>query len=152
MPLMNLADEFERLIDALEAAHARYAVAGGLALAVWGAPRATTDIDLLVLAEDVPELLALVAPLGFTLEALPMKFSDGVEVRRLTKIEAGDAITLDLLVGGEALEEVWQGRVRLPTERGHMSVVSREGLIRMKLSANRPQDIVDVERLRGMDR
>lgn len=149
---MNLAEEFDKLVGALEAGEARYAIAGGLAVAVWGAPRATADIDLLVLGEDVPALLELVRPLGFIHEALPMKFSDGVEVRRVTKLEAGDALTLDLLVGGESLAEVWQGRVRLPTEHGHMSVVSREGLIRMKLAANRPQDLVDVERLREMDR
>ncbi len=149
---MNLADEFDRLIDALEAARIEYAVAGGLAVAVWGAPRATNDIDLLVRPEEVAMVAGTAAGLGFTSEALPMRFADGMEVRRLTKTEKGDALTLDLLLVYDRLGDVWARRVRLPTGRGHMSVVSREGLIQMKLMANRAQDIADVERLRDGDR
>ncbi len=44
--LMQLAAEFTALIKALEDRSLPYAVVGGLAVAIWGAPRATTDIDL----------------------------------------------------------------------------------------------------------
>ena len=43
MPLV-LAEELDRLIAALAQAQVDYALAGGLAVAVWGAARATKDI------------------------------------------------------------------------------------------------------------
>ena len=44
-----------------------YALVGGLAVAVWGAPRATKDIDLLVRPESLAEAMAAVATCGFEL-------------------------------------------------------------------------------------
>src|SRR5690606_3415455 len=46
---MELVSEFERIIDALQASGVDYAVCGGVALAIHGQPRATRDIDLLLL-------------------------------------------------------------------------------------------------------
>ncbi|MDX2010023.1 MAG: hypothetical protein SFW67_07535 [Myxococcaceae bacterium] len=37
---LSLSHEFDGLIAALEQAHLDYALVGGLAVAVWGAPRA----------------------------------------------------------------------------------------------------------------
>ena len=149
---VKLVDELEALIAALEARRAPYALAGGLAVAVWGAPRATADIDLLVREVDLPLLVEIARACGFVAAALPMRFPDGMVVRRITKLEGAEALTLDLLLVNENLEQVWQGRVRVPREGGEMSVVSREGLIQMKLTANRPQDIYDVQRLMDVDR
>ncbi len=42
---LDLEVEFRELIRALEAATIDYAVVGGFAVAIWGAPRATTEID-----------------------------------------------------------------------------------------------------------
>ena len=41
------------LVAELDADGVDYALAGGLAVAVWGAPRATKDIDLLVRPDQV---------------------------------------------------------------------------------------------------
>ena len=149
---VNLADELDALIAALEARSAPYALAGGLAVAVWGAPRATSDIDLLARREDLGGLLEIAGSCGFSHQALPMRFADGMEVRRVTKLEGAESLTLDLLLVNDNLEEVWRSRVRLPRVGGEMSVVSRDGLIQMKLWANRAQDLYDIERLRELDR
>jgi hypothetical protein len=47
--MFDLYEEFKSIVSALERANIDYAVCGGLAIAVWGAPRATVDIDLLIL-------------------------------------------------------------------------------------------------------
>lgn len=52
MPL-DLADELAQLTRSLGAAGIEYALCGGLAMAVHGAPRATVDIDFIVLAFDL---------------------------------------------------------------------------------------------------
>jgi hypothetical protein len=149
---LDLFTELQSLTAALDAAGLEYALVGALALAVHGAPRATTDIDVLVCADVVEPALAIARGLGFDLEANPMAFADGLHMRRVTKLEAGDAVTLDLLVVNPNLEVVWASREAVETEVGRMWVISREALIAMKLSAGRTRDIADVERLRELDR
>ena len=41
-----LQPPLDAVIDALDGLGVRYALVGGLAVGVWGAPRATKDIDL----------------------------------------------------------------------------------------------------------
>ena len=69
---MNLFEELMALVAELDASGIEYALAGGLAVAVWGAPRATKDIDLLVMPESVARAKAVAARRGFTLEAAPI--------------------------------------------------------------------------------
>jgi len=47
--LLDLYDEFKAIISALVERAIDYAVCGGLAMAVYGVPRATIDIDFLIL-------------------------------------------------------------------------------------------------------
>jgi hypothetical protein len=149
---VNLFDELTALVGELERDHVEYALAGALALAVWGVPRATQDIDLLVPLAAVPAAAAIARRRGFTVEALPIRFTDGMEMRRLSKIEGETVLVLDLLVVDARLEPAWQDRRRLATERGPLWVVSRDGLVRMKTAAGRPQDLADVQRLQELDR
>lgn len=151
MPL-DLFEEFKALVLALDTKGIEHAVVGALAVAIHGAPRATTDIDLLIEPASLPSALEAAAAAGFTLAALPMKFRDGTEVQRVTKIAAGEMLTLDYLLVNESLAPVWASRIRLATEFGSVSVVSRDALIRMKVAAGRPRDLGDVESLTEVDR
>lgn len=149
---IDLFDETMGLLAELERHGVPYAVAGALALAIHGVPRATTDIDLLVRRDDVEATLEVAKARGFRVQALPMRFSDGLEVRRSSKVDATVMLTLDLLLVNENLEPVWASRERVATERGDVWVVSRQGLIEMKAWAGREQDLADIRRLRELDR
>lgn len=149
---LDLDAEFRAIVTALDDAGVDYAVVGALALAVHGAPRATTDIDLLVRPETAERILQLVAALGFGHPALPMTFPDGMRMRRVTKLAEGDSLTLDLILVDPNLESVWATRASFETQAGPVRVISREALIQMKLAAGRTRDIADVERLREQDR
>jgi len=151
MPL-SLFEETTALLAELERRGVPYAVAGALALAIHGVPRATTDIDLLVRREALEAALAVASVRGFGVQALPMRFSDGLEVQRTTKIEADEMLTLDFLLVNANLEPVWAGRERVLTGGGDVWVVSRAGLIEMKAWAGREQDLADIRRLRELDR
>jgi hypothetical protein len=148
---MDLFQEFATLTRALEEARVDYAVAGGLAVAIWGVPRATQDIDLLIPIETLDSALAVARRCGFSIEALPMSFHDGTEIRRISKPDAGSLLTLDLLLVTPNLVPAWTSRLRLPIEGGEIWVVGREGLIRMKTAAGRPQDLADAQRLSEID-
>jgi hypothetical protein len=149
---VTLYDELRAVLAALDGAGIEYALVGGLAVAVWGAPRATKDIDLLVQREDLPGAMAAVRPIGFTLEGLSMEFKSGIEVQRVNKIDpGGNLMTLDFLLMGATLEPVWKSRVRAPFAESHVVVASREALIAMKALAARPQDLADIQNLQELD-
>ena len=148
----DLFEELVTLADALEAGGVPYALCGGLALAVHGYVRATRDVDLLVQESDLPRIKAIARALGFTAESLPMKFRATGTMHRVIKIAAsGEVLMLDLLVVGETLAPVWDAREQRPFEGRSLSVVSRPGLVSMKLAAGRPQDLVDVQQLAELD-
>lgn len=149
---LSLFEEAVGLLTDLERRGIPYAVAGAVALAIHGVPRATTDLDLLVDPRDLDAVLGVARARQFGIEALPMRFSDGMEVRRVTKVEGAEMLTLDLLLVNPNLEPVWTSRERIPTERGEFWVVSRQGLIQMKAWAGREQDLADIVRLRELDR
>lgn len=148
---MDLFDELRALIVSLREHEIEYAVVGALAVAVYGAPRATTDIDILVREEDLVRLAPLVRGLGFDLEALPMTFESGVEVRRFTKLAARDALTLDLLLAKGPLSAAFAQREDRETDFGAVTVITLDALIAMKTLAGRPRDLDDIRRLRELD-
>lgn len=145
---LDLFEELRALTQALDAAGLPYAVCGGIAVGVHGAPRATKDLDLLVVPEHLIAIKAVARSLGFVLEALPMTFrSSGTVLHRLSKIVDGTLLSLDLLVVHEATASVYEGREQVAYEGGHLWVVSKKGLISMKVAAGRAQDVFDLERL-----
>jgi hypothetical protein len=149
---LDLFDETIALTRALREHAVDHAIVGAVALAVHGAPRATADLDLLLRAADLERALTVARERGFTLDALPMRFSDGLELRRVSKIEGDETLTLDLLLVNPNLEDVWASRRAHATAFGEVVAVSREALVQMKLLAGRPQDLADVRRLQDDDR
>lgn len=156
---MDLFAEVVSVTAKLEEAAIDYAICGGVALAIHGAPRATMDIDLMAREVDLPRLRDVLHACRFTIEALPMTFSSsGISIRRFTKIEPdGQTLMVDVLIAEGALEAVWQTRSRITfgsseASGGALWVVSRAGLITLKLAAGRPQDIVDIQRLEDIAR
>jgi len=150
---MTLFDELRTLVRALDAAGVEYALVGGLAVAVWGAPRATKDIDLLIQPDTLPRAMAAARECGFTLEALPFEFKDGTQLQRVNKVDAtGQLLTVDFMLVDRNLDPAWAGRSRLPFAGGDIVVVGREALMAMKALAGRPQDIADIQNLKDSDR
>ncbi len=149
---MDFFRELTVLAGALDVAGIDYALCGGVALAIHGAPRATQDIDLLVRPEAVELLRKTAHACGFTFASLPMDLSSGITVLRFTKLIEGQPFMLDALLVGPSTERVWQDRQTAEVDGGTLRVVSREGLVSLKLAAGRPQDLVDVQRLRELER
>lgn len=146
--VLNLYSELEALARSFDQAGVPWALCGGMALAVHGHPRATKDIDVIVRPEDVELAKKVARSCGFTLTSLPIKFAaSGVEMERVSKIVGQELLMLDLLLANDVLLPVWEDRRRLPWRSGELPVVSRGGLISMKLAAGRPQDLADLAKL-----
>jgi predicted nucleotidyltransferase len=150
---VTLYDALRSVLDALDQARVDSALIGGLAVAVWGAPRATKDIDLLVRSEDLEKAMEAVRGCGFTLAALPFEFKDGTVLQRVNRVdEGGNLMTVDFMLVDRNLEAAWASRTRVSLHGGEVVVVSREALVAMKAQAARPQDIADIQNLKEGDR
>ena len=147
--MATLLDELSELISALNENGVEYAVCGGLSMAIHGFARATLDIDVLIREESLEKAYEIAATKGFDIRGLDISFKErAVEIRRVSKIDDnGEVLSLDLLLVTPPVEDVWQAREKIDFLGDKLSVVSREGLIKMKRLAGRPQDLADLERL-----
>jgi len=148
--MLDLYEELRSLIAALDEHEIEYALCGGIAMAIFGRPRATVDIDLLIVAESLDEVIELAKALEYTVRGLDMSFAnDAIEIRRVSKIdqETGFVLSLDMLLVTPQIQEIWDSRVRADWEGGKLSVVSRDGLIALKKLGGRPQDFADISTL-----
>ena len=149
---LDLFESLFEVVDALEHDGIAHALVGGLALAVHGAPRATTDIDLLIPPDEADRAVAAVKRAGFTFEALPLQFRDGTRLRRVSRVHEGETLTVDLILADANLDSVFHTRARFEAEGRSLWVIGRDALIAMKVQAGRAQDLADVERLTELDR
>ena len=151
--MSSLLEEFVNLTETLNRAKIDYAICGGWAMAIHGLPRATVDIDLLILTEDLKRVWKTTQNLGYDVEGLPLHFHDGaVEIRRISKIdkETKRLFTIDFLLVTEVLKEAWENRELIEWEDGKTWTVSREGLILLKTISGREQDLLDIKKLREL--
>ncbi len=143
--------EFVALVERLQEAKVDFAVCGGMAMAFYGHPRFTYDIDLLILANDLPAALAAAKACGFDdkpeLVKLGQRTGKLVEIQRINKFQGEYFLTLDFVLVGPVLEDVWHGRCPFKSGDQTLFAVSRPGIAKMKLLAGRPQDLLDIQSL-----
>lgn len=155
---------FELMVQALQDAHVRYLVVGGVAVNAHGYIRLTIDVDLLIQLEPGNIIAALKAlePLGYK-PAIPVtaeQFADPAmranwisqkhmkvlklhsDAHRETPI---DVFVSDPLGFDEALARV---HLQSITDKLQVPVCSYQDLVKLKLLASRPKDLEDLKKLR----
>ncbi len=149
--MATLLDELSNIISALEDGGIEYAVCGGLSMAIHGFARATLDIDVLIQTKSLEKAYEIAAQNDFDIRGLDISFKErAVEIRRVSKIDdAGEILSLDFLIVTPQVEDVWETREQVDFLGRKLSVVSRDGLIKMKTLAGRPQDLADIARLKN---
>jgi len=148
---MDLFAELTRVLAAFERQGIRYALCGGLAVVVHGAPRATKDIDVLVAPEDVPAVSDMASALGFPSRGPPFRFRQtGIVVHRFTKVVGELPLVLDVLVAEERLRPALDRVVARTVGGVTLRVLRIDDLRAMKSDAGRPQDLADLERLKDV--
>jgi hypothetical protein len=130
-----------------------YAIMGGLAVRVHGIPRPTYDVDLTINADakQLQTLFAEAEKIGYNVpETYKGGWLDRVADMPIVKLrawlEAGKGIDIDLFITESTFQESLMSR-RFPCEfEGRkLTVVTPEDLVLLKLLANRPRDIGDVQ-------
>ena len=145
------AELMQRLHDVtafLESHEIEYALAGGLAVAVWGEPRTTYDIDFVV-ASSEPQIVRLKTLVEsstlFAFEAEDLRLTDLSIVRaHLLTADGKDVILVDFLcVESEFASSLLSRRIQLPVGGQNLFVVSPEDLLILKLQSARAKDLED---------
>ncbi|MFN8709900.1 MAG: nucleotidyltransferase [Planctomyces sp.] len=145
---MDLTSDFKEFVELLNKHNVRYLIVGGYAVAVYGHPRYTKDLDIWV--EPAPDnsngVVAALTDFGF----------GSVNLTRDDFLKPGWVIKLgnppnriDLLtsVSGLEFEEAFAQRNVVDVMDLPVAFVSLKDLIRNKKASGRPQDIADVSHL-----
>ena len=129
----------------------RYVVIGGIAAVLYGVPRATFDLDILIEAspENVQRLLKalLEAQLGTAALTTP----ESVLANEITIFNDRVRIDVQTSTPGLVFEQAWQKRETMSYQDQIFYVVSLQDLIASKKAVGRPVDLEDVRLLQLND-
>ncbi len=143
---MDIQVELRTLVAAFNQAAIEYALCGGLAVAFHGYSRFTKDLDILIARDSLEHALRAAAEVGFLDSSGRIQFPD-VELHRVLKTKGPEYLILDLMVLSDLDSLVWTGKTWFDWEGLPICVVSAEGLVAMKRSAGRDQDLLDIKML-----
>lgn len=137
----------------LEAQQLDYALVGGLAFALWGQPRTTFDVDLVVAggADRVEPLRSAIRQeAAFLLEPETLSLPPHTFVLRAHVLDAPsaepDVILVDFLFLDPLLtQEILRRRVAVDLAGRQVWICSAEDLILLKLIAGREKDLLDAK-------
>lgn len=153
---VDLRKALEDAIDLLEEAGVAYALIGGLAASLRGIIRVTEDVDV-VLACDVDEALSVLGSVSSSDGPFTPFLKDPEEVVRaaylLPLMHQPTGVKVDLSVGLSGFERSAVDEADDVDLKGRtVRVAQPHHLIVMKLLADRPQDVQDIEGLIKADR
>jgi predicted nucleotidyltransferase len=148
--VQSTIDNLEKTVHLLDKYNYRYALAGGLAFSALVEPRATLDIDLILLIDEhnfhnvsahfmeiFPELI---------IHPKPMKFSK-VKIWRVIDTNGGNDLIIDfILAETDFLKNVIDRVIEIDFYNFKIKTITVEDLILLKFLAGRKQDVADIEK------
>jgi hypothetical protein len=145
---MDVQQDFKELLECLNANQVEYLIVGGYALAFYGAPRFTGDLDFFVrpTIENGSRILAALGQFGFgSLELTPEDFAVVDQV-----IQLGVApVRIDLItsISGVSWDQAMANSV--PGTYGDLDAlyISKADFIANKRATGRHKDLADIEAL-----
>ncbi len=146
---MPTNSDFKELLNALNEYEVKYLVIGGYAVMLYTEPRFTKDLDIWVEAtqENGRRVYAALARFGAPLAGVTAAdFSQQGLFYQMGR----PPVRVDILtsVTGMQFEEAWPKRVEKDFGGVRTFFLSREDLIQIKTALGRPQDLLDVEKLK----
>lgn len=140
----SIAALLERIVACFRRERVPYVLIGAWALAVWGRPRATNDVDILVLVQeaDLPALRDRIIQAGLTVDETWLKWNPLLRGFQL-RFQFG-GVVVDVLRPRDAHDEqVFKRKQRRRMDGRHYWIVSPEDFVLQKLKVGRPRDFED---------
>jgi hypothetical protein len=148
MESLRSSGDFKELLSLFNAAGVKYLIVGAFALAHFGRPRYTKDLDIWVdpRSDNPARVFGALAKFGAPLAGVSVDdFADEDAVFQI----GVEPLRIDILVGvsGLAFEEAWPRRLKAEYGGLPVNVIARDDYIANKRASGRPQDLRDVETL-----
>jgi hypothetical protein len=156
----NLFDTLKTLCVLLNRSRIDYCLIGGLAVAILAKPRATEDIDLLILMDEQerPTIASLIKKKFEVIQDNNVMHFENATIWRIVLASpvpdaTGFVIVDFLLADNDIYREAVRSPINLTLGNVTIPVASPENLIRIKELSNRPQDLLDIASLKeSLDR
>jgi Nucleotidyl transferase of unknown function (DUF2204) len=142
--------DFKDLLSAFNAHSVRYLIVGGYAYARYTEPRTTKDLDLFVRPDPENALATYKALADFGAYLADAQVGDFARPGTIFQIGVAP-FRVDVIcdISGLTFDEAWEtSESALVDEEIPVHYISSENLIANKLAAGRPQDLIDVSKLR----
>lgn len=152
---------YEDVFLALNEAKTDYAVCGGMAVVLYGFPRLTVDLDLIVSLEkeSLEKVYNILLKLNYKPKT-PIKKEEFVEKEKLEKLgkeknmkvvsffNLKDPLkVIDDCVNLPKISEIFKRKKFIKVKNLKIPIVSIDNLIKMKKGSARAQDIINIENL-----
>ena len=146
MALKRLPDDFRDFLNFLNRNSVEYLLLGGWAVGIYGHPRATADMDVLIAVDgsNVERLQKALREFGApTVDKAHFK-----EIGRVFRM-GRSPVRIDIInqASGIDIKECYARRETISVEGVAVSVISREDLIINKKASGREKDLADAQML-----
>ena len=146
---MRINRDYEELFKILNGYRVKYLVVGAYAVMHYTEPRFTKDIDIWIIPEinDPQNVFDALRKFGAPLkEVKPDDFKD----KRMILQIGIPPIRIDIMIDvpGIEFQEAWRNKKKVRYGKTPINILSEKELIKAKETAGRPQDKLDLKRLK----
>lgn len=145
---MNLPQDFKELLALLEENHVEYVIVGGYAMAFYGVPRYTGDIDILIHStpDNAQRVITALNRFGFA----SLKFSEEDFTTPDQVIQLGyPPLRIDILssIDGVDWDGIYPYKEECNIDGLNISFIGKTQLIENKKASGRSKDLSDIKSL-----
>lgn len=149
---MLTSPDFKELLRIFKKYKIRYLIVGGYAVMKYSEPRFTKDIDVFIASdrENAESVFLALKEFGAPLENLaPDDFTHEGYFYQMGR----PPLRVDIMMSipGLQFHKAWENREVFELEDLHIFFISRSDLIKAKEASGRPQDKIDLEKLKEAD-
>ena len=143
-----MLNQLKDVFSSFQKHEVRYLVIGGIAAVLYGVPRATFDLDVLIEATPENSRRLLDALIAAQLGTAELTTPEQDLAHEITIFRDRVRIDVQTMTPGISFAEAWSRRKTMTFQGQTFNVVSRDDLIASKLASGRPVDLEDVRLLR----
>jgi len=142
-----MLNRLKGVFESFQQHEVRYVVIGGIAVVLYGVPRATFDLDILVEATPENTRRLLDALLDADMGTASLTNVDEILSNEITIFKDRVRIDVQTSTPGLRFQDAWKRRKIMEYQGQSFYVASREDLISAKRAAGRDVDLEDVRLL-----
>jgi hypothetical protein len=142
-----MLNRLENVFKSLENHEVRYVVIGGIAAVLYGVPRATFDLDILIQASQGNGQKLLDAFIDVGLGSASQITTEKLLENEITIFEDRVRIDVQTVTPGVIFKQAWKNKQIMHYQEQAFFVISKKDLIASKRASGREIDIKDVRLL-----